>query len=206
MPVRFLLAALVLLPALDLRAAEPPSASGVATAEQERFFEEKVRPILATRCLDCHGPKKEESGLRLDSRQAALDGGDSGERAVVPGEPDRSLLVKAINHTGDIHMPPETKLPAEQIEILTDWIRQGLPWPAANQSAVPQQSAADRAPEHRATHWAYQPIASPPPPPIHNPQSAIQLTHSSSPSSTAPASRPLPPRTAARSFAEPRTT
>ena len=71
------------------------------TPEQERFFEEKVRPLLATNCLECHGAKKQESGLRLDSRQAVIDGGDSGERAVVPGDPDRSLLVKAINHVGD---------------------------------------------------------------------------------------------------------
>jgi cytochrome c553 len=153
------------------RAAEPGAA---ITAEQEQFFEAKVRPILAARCLDCHGPKKEESGLRLDSRQAALDGGDSGERAVVPGDPDRSLLVTAINRAGDIHMPPETKLPAGEIEILTDWIRQGLPWPQSSQADLPVQSAADRAPDHRANHWAFQPVANPPLPPIRNPQSAVR--------------------------------
>src|SRR5262245_47098711 len=135
--------------AVVLRAADPANVA-VLTPEQERFFEEKVRPILTTQCFECHGSKKEESGLRLDSRQAALEGGDSGERAVVPGEPDRSLLVKAINHTGDIHMPPSTKLPQEQIDVLTDWIRQGLPWPATNASSLPQQSAADSAPNHRA--------------------------------------------------------
>src|SRR6187401_3866005 len=75
------------------RAAE--SGASALTPEQEKFFEEKVRPVLATRCWQCHGEKKQESGLRLDSRQAAIDGGDSGERAVVPLEPDRSLLVKA---------------------------------------------------------------------------------------------------------------
>jgi cytochrome c553 len=172
MPVRPFFAALLLLgPAAIAGAVEPPSGQ-VATPEQERFFEEKVRPILATRCLDCHGAKKEESGLRLDSRQGALEGGDSGERAVVPGEPDRSLLVKAINHTGDIHMP-ETKLPPEQIDVLTEWIRQGLPWPTGDSSSLPQQSAANRAPDHRATHWAYQPITRTAPPQILNPKSDI---------------------------------
>ena len=172
---RSILAALVLVPVVAGDAAEPPAALATApTLDQEEFFEKKVRPILAARCLDCHGPKKEESGFRLDSRQAALDGGDSGERAVVPGEPDRSLLVKAINHTGDIHMPPDNKLPPEQIEILTDWIQQGLPWPASDQASLAQQSAADRAPDHRATHWAYQPIANPTLPPIRTPHAALR--------------------------------
>ena len=167
MRVRVIWLLLIVIVAAGGRAGEPGAA---LTPEQEQFFEAKVRPILAARCLECHGPKKEESGLRLDSRQAALDGGDSGERAVVPGEPDRSLLVKAINHAGDIHMPPETKLPASEIEVLTDWIRQGLPWPAASQSELPTQSAADRAPDHRANHWAYQPIADPPLPPVRDRQ------------------------------------
>lgn len=153
--------------------AEPVAASGVASLEQERFFEEKVRPILATNCLECHGAKKQESGLRLDSRQAALSGGDSGEKAVVPGEPDRSLLVKAINHAGDIHMPPESKLNAEQIDVLTDWVRQGLPWPASDGSSLPELSAADRAKPHRELHWAYLPVQNPPLPELRNSQSAI---------------------------------
>src|SRR6478735_11308305 len=77
------------------------------TPEQERFFEENVRPVLAANCQECHGVKKQESGLRLDSRQAVIDGGDSGQRAVVPGDPDRSLLIKAVNHVGDYQMPPK---------------------------------------------------------------------------------------------------
>ena len=154
--------------------AQPPAASPVATPAQERFFEEKVRPILAASCLECHGAKKQESGLRLDTRQGALEGGESGERAVVPGEPDRSLLVKAINHAGDIHMPPNDKLAAEQIETLTDWIRQGLPWPAASGSSLPQPSAADRAAGDRASHWAFQPVNDPPFAEIRTPKSEIR--------------------------------
>ena len=175
MNVRRLLAALAIATvAWPAVCAEPPPASGVATSEQEKFFEEKVRPILAASCLECHGAKKQESGLRLDSRQGALDGGDSGERAVVPGEPDRSLLVKAINHAGDVHMPPDSKLSAEQIETLTQWIRQGLPWPAAGPLSPSQQSAADRAAHDRADHWAFQRVQNPPVPLIRNPQSEIR--------------------------------
>src|SRR6266481_699322 len=97
-------------------AAEEPSP---ITPEQERLFEEKVRPLLAANCWECHGAKKQESGLRLDSRPAVIEGGDSGERAVVPGDPERSLLVKAINHLGEYHMPPKRKLADDEIAALT---------------------------------------------------------------------------------------
>src|SRR5262245_11006043 len=66
--------------------------SVVITPQQEKFFEEKVRPLLANHCLDCHGAQKQESGLRLDSRQSVLKGGDSGEPAAVAGHPEQSLL------------------------------------------------------------------------------------------------------------------
>ncbi|HEX5104130.1 MAG TPA: PSD1 and planctomycete cytochrome C domain-containing protein [Pirellulaceae bacterium] len=140
-------------------AAEP--APPVISAEQERFFEEKVRPVLAAKCLECHGEKKQESGLRLDSRQGVLGGGDSGEPAVVPHEPDRSLLVKAINHVGDYHMPPTTKLPDEQIAALTEWVKIGVPWPGGDSVPAARLSAADRAEHDQQTHWAYQPVQRP---------------------------------------------
>ena len=136
------------------------------TPEQEKFFEEKIRPVLVASCLECHGPKKQESGLRLDSRKALIDGGDSGERAVVPGEPGRSLLVKAINHRGEVHMPPDSKLTDDQIAGLTEWIKQGVPWPAAVSSVQPALTAADRARVDRQKHWAYQPVTRPPTPPV----------------------------------------
>jgi hypothetical protein len=153
------LAALLAGNAFDAASAQPPAPA--ITPEQERFFEEKVRPVLAARCWECHGEKKQESGLRLDSRQGVLDGGDSGERAVVPSEPDRSLLVKAINHVGDYHMPPTTKLAGEQIAALTEWIKLGVPWPAGDAAPRPMLSAGDRAPGDRLTHWSYQPVVRP---------------------------------------------
>jgi hypothetical protein len=157
--VAFVVAALLGGWTLVAVAAEP--AAGPISPEQEKFFEEKVRPVLATRCWECHGEKKQESGLRLDSRQAALDGGDSGERVVVPLEPDRSLLVKAINHVGDYHMPPTTRLPQDQIAALTEWVKIGVPWPAGDTAPKAILSAADRAAGDRQTHWAYQPVARP---------------------------------------------
>jgi mono/diheme cytochrome c family protein len=141
---------------------EPPRVS----PEDETFFESKVRPILAAHCLECHGPKKQESGLRLDSRQAVLAGGDSGERAIVPGDPQRSLLIQAVRHEGDYRMPPRGKLPEEAIAALTEWVQRGAPWPVSSQAAPPPASAAALVEEHRRSHWAYQPVLRPELPPV----------------------------------------
>jgi hypothetical protein len=142
------------------------AATEPVTPEQERFFEEKIRPVLATKCWECHGTKKQESGLRLDSVAAVLKGGDSGKPAAVSGEPEKSLLVQAIHHQGDIHMPPDEKLPDDQIAALTTWIRQGLPWPATSPSATLGLSASERAAHDRSSHWAYQPVTPPPVPDV----------------------------------------
>src|SRR5439155_194307 len=147
--------------------ADEPQA--VITPEQEKLFEEKVRPLLATNCFECHGAKKQESGLRLDSRAGVVDGGDSGERAVVPGDPDRSLLIKAVNHLGEYHMPPKRKLADEEIAALAEWVKAGVPWPAAKLPVAEQkQSPAELARQHRQSHWAYQPVRRPAVPAIYH--------------------------------------
>src|SRR3954454_6805972 len=78
------------------------------TREQIEFFESKVRPVLAEHCYSCHSveAKKNKGGLRMDSRAALLKGGDTGP-ALVPGEPDKSLIIRAITHVDDhLKMPP----------------------------------------------------------------------------------------------------
>ena len=91
--------------------ARPPD---LATREASEFFESRIRPILVERCIGCHGPKKQSSGLRLDSREAVLKGGDSGP-AVVPGNLEESLLVAAIGYTDEVlKMPPSKKLAKER--------------------------------------------------------------------------------------------
>ena len=70
----------------------------------EEHFENLVRPLLAQQCQKCHGEKKQQGGLRLDSRQALLKGGDNGP-AVVPGEPGSSLLIRAVSHSTELKMP-----------------------------------------------------------------------------------------------------
>ncbi len=134
------------------------------TKEQQlEFFEKKVRPVLVRRCLKCHGPKKQEGGLRLDSRQAMLQGGDSGP-AVVPGDPEDGFLVDAIRY-GDVYqMPPDGKLPREQVEAIVRWISWGAPWPETPRQKQPGAGKGKQAHSYkfdyaeRARHWAFQPL------------------------------------------------
>src|SRR5207245_5308409 len=84
---------------------------GQTDAAKEAFFEAKVRPVLVETCLKCHGPAKASSGLRVDSRAGLLSGGERGP-AILPGQPEKSVLVEAIRHTHrKLRMPPESKLP-----------------------------------------------------------------------------------------------
>ena len=97
--------------------------------KQIELFEKDVRPLLRTKCLSCHGPDKQAGGLRLDSLQSALKGGDSGP-AIVPGDAAKSLLVKAVRFDDpDLQMPPKDQLAAKEIEALTWWINDGAVWP-----------------------------------------------------------------------------
>ncbi|MBY0229082.1 MAG: hypothetical protein K2W96_07375, partial [Gemmataceae bacterium] len=91
-------------------------------------FEKRIRPLLVEKCLSCHGDKP-KGGLRLTSRAALLQGGDSGP-AVVPGKPDESLLLKAVRHEGERKMPKE-KLSASEIDALARWVARGAPWPGS---------------------------------------------------------------------------
>ncbi|MBI1310163.1 DUF1553 domain-containing protein [bacterium] len=94
-----------------------------------RQFVRTVEPLLKTKCMSCHGADKQEGGLRLDSLEAALRGGDSG-LAVVPGDAGKSLLIKAVRFDDpDLQMPPKDRLPEKDIETLTNWIKDGAVWP-----------------------------------------------------------------------------
>src|SRR6266536_519496 len=110
--------------ALDAGPQEAPSPTGSA-----EFFEARIRPLLAANCYDCH-TEEHLGGLRLDSRAALLAGGASGP-AIVPGDPDRSLLITAVRQTGRLKMPKGGRLKPDEVEALADWVRAGAPWPAA---------------------------------------------------------------------------
>jgi hypothetical protein len=132
------------------------------------FFESKVRPLLVARCLECHGSEKPKAGLKLDSREAILAGGESGP-AAVSGKPAESLLIDVIGYRNTVQMPPKAKLPEAEIAILTDWVRRGLPWPNSKPSSPATASATttDFSDEQKS-FWAFQPINRPLPPAVKN--------------------------------------
>lgn len=142
-----------------------PSAAGVTTSPAFaqlalEFFESKIRPILVNRCQRCHGSEKQEGGLRLDSRSSILLGGDSGP-AIVPHEPDQSLMIDAVRY-GDTHqMPPKQQLPAGEIALLEEWVRRGGPWPSDVSARSTASVKAFDLQERKRTHWAWQPIIAP---------------------------------------------
>jgi mono/diheme cytochrome c family protein len=121
--------------------------------ETIEFFERSVRPVLVEHCQKCHGPEKQESDLRLDSREALLKGGASGP-AITSGKPEKSLLVAAIRQEGDIQMPPNSKLTDEQIAAVERWIQLGAPWPNDGKPVAKTN-------QRGLNHWAFQPVSDP---------------------------------------------
>ena len=124
---------LILLCTLPVMLGAPLPALPVPAAAQspEAFFETRVRPVLVERCYSCHGPLR-QGELRLDSREALLEGGASGP-AIVPGDPDASLLIRNVRHEIEGQEMPQDgdPLSAHQIEGLVEWIGMGAPWPVA---------------------------------------------------------------------------
>jgi len=122
------------------------------------FFETRIRPILANNCYSCHAASQ-LGGLRLDSREAILKGGKSGA-ALVPGDPDKSILIQAVRQTNPkLKMPMGGKLKDQEIEDLAAWVKAGANWPA---SVAPIKSSSTYVitPEQRA-FWSFQPLKQP---------------------------------------------
>lgn len=142
-------------------------AAPVLTAEQTAFFENRIRPILNNQCLRCHSAAegKVKGGLALDTREGALKGGDSGP-SVVPGNPDKSVLIKAIRYTdANLQMPPKgEKLSDQQIADFVSWVKMGAPDPRSGTAKGKYASASER-----KVWWAFQPIKKQEPPKVGNP-------------------------------------
>jgi hypothetical protein len=111
---------LFFLAAATLFAADP-------AARDAGFFDTKVAPILARRCLGCHNNDLRDGGISFLDRDSLLKGGAHGP-AVVPGKPAASMLVVALRHEGELQMPPGPKLPKSEIATLTRWIERGATW------------------------------------------------------------------------------
>ncbi len=137
----------------------------VWSQSKEDFFEAKVRPILATECFACH-TDSQLGGLRLDSREAMLRGGKSGP-AIIPGDPDKSLLLAAVRQTGALKMPKGGKLSADQIEAIAQWIRTGAVWPDTGTAKVASKGEMAIDPARRA-FWSFQPLHPAPAPSVQN--------------------------------------
>lgn len=142
--------------AVALAIAPLNNAHGTDDPAALELFEREIRPVLVESCQKCHGPQKQESDLRVDSREALLRGGASGP-AIVPGKPPESLLVEAIHQTGDYKMPPKSKLADAKIAAIERWVQLGAPWPKS-------AAATDNRLVAAKTHWAFQPVADPPVP------------------------------------------
>ncbi len=159
-PLRFLaLAAGLSLAGGLARAAETP--------EQLEFFEKKIRPVLAEHCAKCHSATSEKlkGGLLLDSRNDILKGGESGPAAVA-GDPEKSLLIRAIRYTDeDLQMPPKHRLTAEQVRDFEEWVRTGLPDPRTAKPTDKSTAGALNMDEARK-FWSFQPVSNPPVPAV----------------------------------------
>ena len=137
------------------------SADAAMDRNRVESFEKRVRPLLANRCWQCHGAKKQQAGLRLDSAEAVAKGGDSGP-VVRPGDAAGSRLIQAVRHDGELKMPPQKRLRESEIATLIEWVDQGAGWPTS-----PRPTGADGAglfSQSQKSYWAFQPIRSPQPP------------------------------------------
>ncbi|MBI5761005.1 MAG: DUF1553 domain-containing protein [Planctomycetales bacterium] len=130
-----------------------------ASPADAEFFEKTVRPLLLAKCVECHSFDKQKGGLRLDSRDAALRGGDSGA-AIEPGKPDDSRLIEAISYRTDLKMPPKSKLSDAEIAHLTDWVKRGAPWPTAKPTSPTKADAGGPLfTAEEKSFWSFQPVA-----------------------------------------------
>ena len=147
-------AVLVLVCAASLEAADSEAA----------FFTTRILPLLAHNCFACHTDSR-LGGLRLDSREAVLQGGKSGP-AILLSNPEDSLLIQAVSYTHSrLKMPPTGKLKEEEIADLRSWIKSGAVWP---ETSVPKAAPLYVITPERRAFWAFQPVRKPPLPTVKN--------------------------------------
>jgi cytochrome c553 len=124
------------------------SAPGAVADDRETLFESKIRPVLVGTCFRCHGDLKTSAALRVDSLEALLRGGETGP-AIVPGKPQESLLIRAIQRQPDVSaMPPEKQkgLRPDQVADFVSWVQAGAVWPAKSAKFEARK------------HWAFEPL------------------------------------------------
>ncbi len=156
---------LAVTPAAFANESDPTSTATTAssvepmTEEETEFFENQVRPLLAEHCFKCHSSEKTSGGLRVDSLSALLAGGEAGP-AIVPSDPEESILLRALNYDG-YEMPPNGKLPAEQIGVIKRWVEDGARWPGNQGEAIVSVRKSFEITAEDRQYWAFQPIRRP---------------------------------------------
>jgi len=132
--------------------------------DKVQFFETKIRPIFSSSCYKCHSAEqgKTKGGLTLDTREGWVKGGEDGA-VIVPGDPDKSSLIKAVRYEDkDLQMPPKgEKLTDQQIADLTEWVKMGAPDPRSSGSTKLTGMT-----EKARAHWSYQPVVDYPVPQV----------------------------------------
>ena len=134
----------------------------LAAGDDDLFFESKVRPVLIKRCYDCHSTeKKTKGGLALDTRAGWQHGGDNGP-AIIPGDLTKSLVIKAVRYLDkDFAMPPKSRLPADEVAILEEWVKRGAPDPRNGETAKAAKPKRTINLNDGRKFWAFQPVANP---------------------------------------------
>jgi hypothetical protein len=155
---------------LAAMAFSPGAVNAADDPQSIAFFEKKIRPILIRHCYECHSEdsKEQQGGLLLDRRSGWLKGGDT-EKAVVPGDPEASLLIRAVRYEDeDLQMPPESKLSIGQIRLLEQWVRRGASGPADDLGDTAFSRLGDQKYlfGQAADHWAFQPVNAVDPPEV----------------------------------------
>lgn len=130
--------------------------------EDYKFFEEHVRPLLASRCYKCHGPEKQKGELRVDSLSGIMTGGESGP-AIVNHSPSDSLLIEAVRYES-FEMPPDGRLSGEEVATLERWIEMGSPWPGDDGKVRPKPVHEPKITDEDRAYWAFQPVVKNAPP------------------------------------------
>ncbi|MBM3457314.1 MAG: DUF1549 domain-containing protein [Armatimonadetes bacterium] len=136
-----------------------PDAAGI------ELFEKRVRPLLHQKCVSCHSGPRAQSGLDLKTRSGAFRGGGFGP-TIVPGDPEKSVLIRSVRASGSLKMPPVGRLPTAEVALLEDWVRRGAPWPEATPpgGAKPAPGRGDASVGGAAARWAFQPVRPAPAP------------------------------------------
>ena len=123
-------------------------------------YDEDIKPVLEMHCLKCHGSEKQKGGLRLDHKADAFKGGDSGERAIVPGHSSQSHLFRLVaSKKDDERMPPKGEgLSAQKIALLQRWIDTGAEWPESGTNATRVVRSEMKVSDTDRQHWSFLPL------------------------------------------------